>query len=90
MLYQGTVRPLLTNLVALAVALAVVPALAEEPTRGMKRARNDVIAEVAEPPSVTAPVQQAVETLHRLRLHPGQDSLDVAETARRRPHTDSE
>ena len=31
-----------------------------------------------------APVQGAVETLERLRLHPGRDALDVSETARSR------
>jgi len=39
-----------------------------------------------EPPSLIeiAPVQGAVETLERLRLHPGRDALDVSETARSR------
>ncbi len=31
-----------------------------------------------------APVQGTVETLERLRLHPGRDALDVSETARAR------
>jgi len=36
-------------------------------------------------PPATSPVRGVLQTLERLRLHPGQDALDVAETARKRP-----
>jgi hypothetical protein len=38
------------------------------------------------PPTLVevAPVEETVETLKRLRFHPGRDSLDVSETARAR------
>jgi hypothetical protein len=78
------------NLVALAVAFAVAPVLAEEPTQGVKRAGDAAVEEVASPSATTAPVHRAVEKLQRLRLHPGQDSLDVAETARSRPRGESD
>ena len=74
----------------LAVAFAVVPAVAEETTQGVKRDAIDAPRPVAVPPESTAPAHQAVETLQRLRLHPGQDSLSVEETARRRPHPDGD
>ncbi|HYR96344.1 MAG TPA: hypothetical protein VEM57_06370 [Candidatus Binatus sp.] len=83
-------KRIVTNLVALAVAFTVAPAMAEEPTQGVKRARDAAVAEDASPSATTAPVNQAVERLQRLRLHPGEDSFDVAETARKRPHGESD
>ena len=75
---------------ALAAAFAVVPAVAEETTQGAKDAGNEAREAAAVPSATVEPVHQAVESLHRLRLHPGQDSLDVEETARRRPYPERE
>jgi hypothetical protein len=84
------VKATLPNLVALAVALAVAPALAGEPTQGANRTAAVTEVELVGPPEPTPQARQAVETLRRLRLHPGEDSLDVAETARRRPPRDAD
>jgi len=84
------VKATLTNLLALAVAFAVVPALAEEPTQGAKRTGEPVKVELVGPPEPDPRVHEAVETIERLRLHPAEDSLDVSATARRRPHPDGE
>ena len=70
---------------ALALAVAVTPALAAE--RGGHAAPRIEQPRTAPPapPPVTSPVREVLQTLERLRLHPGQDGLDVAETARKRP-----
>jgi predicted outer membrane lipoprotein len=84
------VKVTLLNLVALAVAFAIVPAMAEEPTQGAKRTGEAVNVEIVGPPEPAPRVHEAVETIQRLRLHPAEDSLDVSETARRRPHPEGE
>jgi hypothetical protein len=71
---------------ALAVALPVLPAVAAEADEETEPARN-AVAEVSDEPAATAEPRQAIERLQGLRLHPGQDGLDVAETARRRPRS---
>ena len=68
---------------ALALAVAVTPALAEHGGRAAPRMEQRRTAPPA--PPATSPVRGVLQTLERLRLHPGQDALDVAETARKRP-----
>jgi len=69
---------------ALALAVAVTPALAAE--RGAGRApRTEQRPSQPPAPPATSPVREVLQTLERLRLHPGQDGLDAAETARKRP-----
>ena len=71
---------------ALALAVAVTPALAEHGGRAAPRMEQRRTAPPAPPaPPATSPVRGVLQTLERLRLHPGQDALDVAETARKRP-----
>jgi len=68
----------------LALAVAVTPALAGEhggrsvPMMEQRR---------TEPPPAreTSPARDVLQSLERLRLHPGQDALDTTETARKRP-----
>jgi hypothetical protein len=74
---------------ALAVALPAMPSVAAE-TEDEAELAQDVAVDVSPEPATTAPARQAVERLQRLRLHPGEDGLDVAETARRRPHLDGD
>ena len=80
---------MVTVLMALAMALAVLPAAAAEPEqRPEERARN-VSAEAARTHDPAPPARQTGLLLQGLRLHPGEDGLDVAETARRaRPDGD--
>ena len=66
---------------ALALAVAVTPVLAGE--HGGRAAPRMEQRRTA--PPATFPVREVLKTLERLRLHPGQDALDVAETARKRP-----
>jgi len=70
---------------ALALAVAVTPALAAE--RGARAAPRTEEQRRTEPPAPPAPspARDVLQTLERLRLHPGQDALDVTETARKRP-----
>jgi len=69
---------------ALALAVAVTPALAGE--HGGRAAPRMEQRRTAPPaPPATSPVRGVLQTLERLRLHPGQDALDVAETPRPRP-----
>jgi len=69
---------------ALALAVAVTPALAAE--HGGRAAPRMEQRRTAPPaPPATSPFRGVLQTLERLRLHPGQDALDVAETARKRP-----
>ena len=67
---------------ALALAVAVTPALAAE--HGGRAAPREQRTEPPAPPA-TFPAREVLQTLERLRLHPGQDALDVTETARKRP-----
>jgi len=75
---RDTQRSIVT---ALALAVAVTPALAEHGGRAAPREQR------TEPPAppATFPAREVLQTLERLRLHPGQDALDVTETARKRP-----
>ena len=69
---------------ALALAVAVTPALAAE--RGAPAAPRMAERRTEPPaPPTTSPFRGVLQTLERLRLHPGQDALDAAETARKRP-----
>jgi len=69
---------------ALALAVAVTPALAAE--HGGRAARRTEQRRTEPPaPPAPSPARDVLQTLERLRLHPGQDALDVTETARKRP-----
>jgi hypothetical protein len=69
---------------ALALAVAVTPAFAAE--RGAGTASRTEQRQTEQPaPPATFPVREVLQTLERLRLHPGHDALDVTETARKRP-----
>jgi hypothetical protein len=69
---------------SLPLAVAVTPALAAE--HGRRAAPRMEQRRTAPPaPPATSPAREVLQTLERLRLHPGQDALDVAETARKRP-----
>ena len=68
----------------LALAVAVTPALAAE-HGGRAGPRMEQRRTEPPAPSATPPVRDVLQTLERLRLHPGQDALDVTETARKRP-----
>ena len=70
---------------ALALAVAITPALAaEHGGRAAPRMEEQRRAEPSAPPA-PSPARDLLQTLERLRLHPGQDALDVGETARKRP-----
>jgi len=75
---------------SLALAVAVAPVLAAERDEPAAPGMEQRPLEAPAPP-VTSPVREMLKSLERLRLHPGQDALDVAETARKRPepHADS-
>ena len=75
---------------ALALAVAVTPVLAAE--HGRRAAPRTEEQRRTEPPAPPAPspARDVLQTLERLRLHPGQDALDVAETARKRPEKPAE
>jgi hypothetical protein len=68
-------------LAAIAVALAVSPAAAEE---RLADSRQDDDHRSVEP-APTPRVAPALDGLQRLRLHPGRDGLDVTEAARKHP-----
>ena len=79
---------------ALALAVAVSPALAAEhsrstapPTEQQRTEPQRTEPQRTEPPAPLAmpPVRDVLQGLKHLRLHPGQDALDAAETARKRP-----
>jgi hypothetical protein len=74
---------------ALALAVAVSPALAAEHSRSTAPPTEQQRTEPqrTEPPAPLAmpPVRDVLQGLKHLRLHPGQDALDAAETARKRP-----
>ncbi len=75
---------------ALALAVAVPPVLAaEHGGRAAPRMEEKRRTEPPAPPA-TSPAREVLQTLERLRLHPGQDGLDVAETARKRPEPPAE
>ncbi len=69
---------------ALALAVAVTPALAAEHGAHAAPRMEQRRTEPPAPPA-TSPAREVLQTLERLRLHPGQDGLDVGETARKRP-----
>jgi len=69
---------------ALALAVAVTAAFAAEHGAGTASRTEQRRTEPPAPPA-TSPAREVLQTLERLRLHPGQDALDVAETARKRP-----
>src|SRR5436309_16030726 len=70
---------------ALALAVAVTPVLAaEHGGRAAPRMEEERRTEPPAPPA-TFPAREVLQTLERLRLHPGHDALDVTETARKRP-----
>ena len=70
--------------ISLALAVAVAPVLAAERDEPAAPQMEQRPQEPPAPP-VTSPVREMLQSLERLRLHPGQDALDVAETARKRP-----
>jgi hypothetical protein len=73
-----------------AILLLLVTATAGILLAGDERGAADRHAEPHQrrppPPALleVAPVEGTVETLERLRMHPGRDALDVSETARAR------
>jgi hypothetical protein len=70
---------------ALALAVAVTPALAaERGGRTVPRMEQPRTQQPA-PSQTTSPVRDVLQSLEHLRLHPGQDGLDAAQTARKRP-----
>jgi hypothetical protein len=78
------VTPKRNILMALALAVAVTPALAAE-HGGRAAPRTEQRRTEPPAPPAPSPARDVLQTLERLRLHPGQDGLDVAETARKRP-----
>ncbi len=86
---QWDVTPKRNIVMALALA-AVTPVLAAE--HGRRAAPRTEEQRRTEPPAPPAPspARDVLQTLERLRLHPGQDALDVAETARKRPEKPAE
>jgi len=70
---------------ALALAVAVTPALAAERGGRAGPQREQARQLVPSAPPETFPFGEAFRGLERLRLHPGQAGLDAAETARKRP-----
>ena len=74
---------------ALALAVAVTPVLA-----GEHGGRSVPMMEPRQieppPPRETYPAHDVLQSLERLRLHPGQDALDRSETARKRPEPRAE
>ena len=81
---QWDVTPKRNIVMALALAVAVTPAVAAE--RGPRAApRTEQRGTAPQGPTQTSPLRDVLESLERLRLHPGQDSLDAAATARKRP-----
>ena len=82
---QWDVTPKRNIVMALALAVAVTPALAgEHGGRATPRTEEQRRTEPPAPPA-PSPARDVLQTLERLRLHPGQDALDVTETARKRP-----
>jgi hypothetical protein len=79
-------------LVALALALAATPAAAIDPDTTVKPVEDTTDGNFATslPDASTAPIRRAVESLQRLRLHPGADGLDVSETTRMRPRASND
>ena len=73
------------SIVTLALAVAVTPALGAE--RGGRTVPRMEQPRTPPPASsqTTSPVRDVVQSLEHLRLHPGQDGLDAAQTARKRP-----
>ncbi len=79
------------SLAALAVALAILPAAAADRDADAPRAEKserEVALPVPGMPAVR--IDHALDGLRHLRLRPGQDDLDVTETARRRPERATE
>jgi hypothetical protein len=73
-------------LAALALVFRAFPAFAAE--GDVREARPQESSRVTlSVPSVRAPrVDQVLDSIHRLRLHPARDAFDISETARRHPH----
>jgi hypothetical protein len=73
------------------VAMAAVPVRAAERQQDTGRPSETQEVKPSAPQTLALPsVRQAVEGLERLRLHPGRDNLDLAETARNRPRADTD
>ena len=81
---QWDVTPKRNIVMALALAVAVTPVLAAE-HGGRAAPRMEEQRRTEPAPPAPSPARDVLQTLERLRLHPGQDALDVDETARKRP-----
>jgi len=84
LLFWPSVRLCVVILLLLVTATAGTSVAGDEARAADRRAEPP--QKKPAPPTLleVAPVQGTVETLERLRLHPGRDALDVSETARAR------
>ncbi len=83
--HQSDVTRKRSIVMALALAVAVTPALAAEHGGRAEPQREQARQVVRSAPPETFPFGEVFRSLERLRLHPGQSGLDAAETARKRP-----